>query len=106
MRERTECLSDQSAKLGAPQVRYPTRAVFRQAYIHAQALPWLAGLAEKMLLDTFTSHSVKGNIFFCVLTAFLWLGYRLLAVAFNVAIQDLASALTHRREGRTVHGHT
>ena len=24
----------------------------------------------------------------------------------SVAIQDLASALTHRREGRTVHGHT
>ena len=24
----------------------------------------------------------------------------------TVAIQDLASALTHRREGRTVHGHT
>ena len=24
----------------------------------------------------------------------------------HVAIQDLASALTHRREGRTVHGHT
>ena len=24
----------------------------------------------------------------------------------HVAIQDLASAQTHRREGRTVHGHT
>ena len=28
------------------------------------------------------------------------------APAAAVAIQDLASALTHRREGRTVHGHT
>ena len=26
------------------------------AYSYAQVLPWLAGLAEKMLLDNFQSH--------------------------------------------------
>ena len=34
------------------------------------------------------------------------LGRVCLCLAVNVAIHDLASALTHRREGRTVHSHT
>ena len=63
--------------MGAPQVSYSKRVRielydFQQAYIYAQVLPCLAGLAEKMPLDIFQSHSVEGLIPFGVMPAFLW----------------------------------
>ena len=85
MRDETECLLKQSAEMGAPQVSYSTDELSdsQQAYIYAQVLPYLAGLAEKMPLDEFQSHEVEGTIPFSGMTVFLWPGGRLLAAAVN-----------------------
>ena len=72
--------------MGAPQVSYSQIDDLpdsQQAYVYAQVLSCLAGLAEKMPLDMFQSHSVEGLIPFGVMPVFLWPGGRLLAAAFN-----------------------